>query len=78
MSGDRLTADQEELLDEIESTEPSEKATGLLERCVEAFDYTATLLTELAALLRSEGDHDGADMVLEFAGEMAKHEARTL
>ncbi len=73
-----LTADEQELLDEIESDEPSAKAEQLLERCFEAFNYTASLLTTLAELLRAEGDHAGGALLLEFAGEMAKHEARTL
>lgn len=73
-----MTPEQLELLEEIESDEPSDKAEQLLERCFNAFNYSASLLSALSELLRDERDHAGAALVLEFAGEMAKHEARTL
>jgi hypothetical protein len=77
MSDEPLTAEQEALLEEIESDEPSERAIGALEIAIERFDFTATLLASLADWLREQGDPDGADIVLECSGEMAHHEART-
>jgi hypothetical protein len=74
---DDLTPEQAELLEEIESDEPSEADVQALERVIEKFDFTATLLGALAQWLREEGDPDGSDIVLDCASEMARHEART-
>jgi hypothetical protein len=67
-----------ELLEEIESDEPTEAAVTLLERAIEKFEYSATLLAALAEWLRNEGDATGAALVLGFSQEMAEHEARSL
>ena len=73
-----LTAEEAELLEEIEGDEPSEQAVTSLEKTIERFNYTATLLAALAEWLREEGDQSGAALVLGFSQEMAEHEARTL
>jgi len=76
MSDEPLTAKQEELLEEIEGDEPSEQAIAALERAIQRFDFTATLLAALAEWLRA-GDPWAADIVLECSAKMAEHEART-
>lgn len=68
----------DELLDEIESDEPSDVAVQSLERTVERFNYVASLLSALAEIVRDEGDHSGAALLLAFSQDMAQHEARTL
>lgn len=74
---DDLTAEQAELLEEIESDEPSEAAFEALERAINKFNFTATLLASLADWLRDQGDLDGQQIVLACSVEMAEHEART-
>lgn len=73
-----LTAEEQELLEEIEGDEPSDDAVASLERTLAKFNYAATLLAALAESLRDEGDASGAALVLGFSQEMAEHEARTL
>lgn len=74
-----LTAEQAELLEEIVNDEPSDVALEKLERSVESFQYTSTLLASLAALYLDEyHDVDGNLLLLRFAEEFAEHEARTL
>lgn len=72
-----LTPEQAELLEEIESDEPNEAAIVALERAIEKFEYSASLLAAFAGWLRDEGDPDGSDIVLACSGEMASHEARS-
>lgn len=71
-----FTAQQAALLEEIETDEPSDAAIEALERAIDRFDYTATLLAALADWLREEGDADGADIVLDCSTDIANHEAR--
>lgn len=74
---DDLTAEQAELLEEIESDEPSIEAITALDDAIEKFDFSATLLATFADWLRNEGDAEAADIVLACSAEMATHEART-
>lgn len=74
-----LTEQQAEFLQEIEADEPSEKACDELYSVLSEFNYTSTLLTQLAIHHREEfGDITGCSILLEAARLMAEHEARTI
>lgn len=73
-----LPSDQDELLAAIEADEVGERSQRLMSEAVECCSYTTTALKAMAAWLASVDDAEGAELVLRFAAEMARHEAVTL
>lgn len=67
-----------ELLNEIESAEVETIHEVAAEAFMSKFTYTTQALSALSLWLETNGDAKGAQMILEFAGEFAKHEAETV
>jgi len=66
------------MTDEILNTEITDSDVTRMATCIESLPYTTTALTAMSMWLRANGDETGANMILAFALEFARHEATTL
>jgi hypothetical protein len=78
-NADALTPEQEALYDEIMEDEFTPDQFDALVGAVERFNFTSTALYALAAqYLEEYEDTEGNLLLLQFAEQFAKHEAKTL
>lgn len=73
-----FTEQEQGLYDEIVNAEFSEYNYDELVKVIERFEYTTTALAALAAWYSELGDSDASMMILAFADEFAKYEAKTI
>ena len=77
-NADELSAKEEALYEQIGNTEYTEAQYMALERVIETVPFTTTALGIIAAWLIENDDRDGGMLVLRFADEFARHEAKTI
>jgi hypothetical protein len=78
-NADALTPEQDALYDEIMEDEFTPDQADKLIAAVERFNFTSTAFYALAAQYLDEyEDTDGNLLLLQFAEQFAKHEAKTL